>query len=218
MGPEPCIETALSILLRPEMVFYDVGAKHGYYTMLFAPMVKTVVAIEPQRTNFMVLQNKIKDLPNVRLYLLAVGALDGTGIFLTTNNDSEGHLLDDATLDCGAAEQSLVVVRQLDTMTDTIDLIKMDIEGGEIAALLGAQNLLKTSRPIMLIEIHKTAFVVGHILRQHEYEACWFGRNEPIETLPDREAHIVAVPNEKKEMLAQFRDAGFYRCGRCMAE
>ena len=49
------------------------------------------------------------------------------------------------TLDDWAAAQSL----------DRLDLLKLDIEGGELAALRGAAGLLERLRPALIIEIHR---------------------------------------------------------------
>ncbi|HIN75076.1 MAG TPA: FkbM family methyltransferase, partial [Rhodospirillales bacterium] len=52
-----------------------------------------------------------------------------------------------------------------------IDLVKIDVEGGERDVLLGGKNLLKNHRPHLLVEISDERFCeIKDILSELDYE------------------------------------------------
>ena len=52
-----------------------------------------------------------------------------------------------------------------------IDLVKIDVEGGELDVLLGGKQLLKTSRPHLLVEISDESFCeIKNILSELDYK------------------------------------------------
>jgi hypothetical protein len=50
------------------------------------------------------------------------------------------------------------------------DLVKMDIEGAEVAALRGAAKLLDEHRPTLICELHGTNVAVTELLESHGYD------------------------------------------------
>ena len=48
-------------------------------------------------------------------------------------------------------------------------LIKMDVEGAEVAALRGAHEVIRASRPVLLVEVHPT---VGPAFADYSRERC----------------------------------------------
>jgi hypothetical protein len=66
-----------------------------------------------------------------------------------------------------------VAVSTLDAQLESLappDLVKMDIEGAEVAALRGASKLLDEHRPTLICELHGTNGAVTELLEQHGYE------------------------------------------------
>ncbi|HEY4824564.1 MAG TPA: FkbM family methyltransferase, partial [Solirubrobacteraceae bacterium] len=74
------------------------------------------------------------------------------------------------------------------------DLVKMDIEGAEVAALRGAEQLLREHRPTLICELHGTNRAVTELLRSYGYDV------RTIETpdVPPEQAewyvHVIATP------------------------
>jgi hypothetical protein len=101
----------------------------------------------------------------------AGGASDGTAEFRFGGpGDPAGHFAK-----CESGKQNLkVTVTTLDRPMDRFgrpDFIKMDIEGAEVEALVGAKRVLKEARPTWLIELHGPECERGvrRILSGHGY-------------------------------------------------
>ena len=146
-------------LLKPGMVAVDIGAHVGYYTILAARHVGPtgkVYAFEPDPDNYTTLLKNIalNGYRNVHAVKKAVSNLVG---------DAELHL--SATINgnhslyChGMAERGTLPVETttLDSMLceqgwPQIDLVKIDVEGGEVAVLDGMAELLNKSPNLDLI-------------------------------------------------------------------
>jgi hypothetical protein len=78
-------------------------------------------------------------------------------------------------------------------------VIKIDIEGGEVAALQGMSRLLREVRPLLLLETHDSFCTETSvkILTQAGYRLCWMKPGYPplgqAASLP-RRAYLVAFP------------------------
>lgn len=119
-------------LLRPGLKSFDIGGKNGYTALLIASLThKDVVSFDCESAAVIEMRKVFarNDLP-----IVAAEAFVG-------RNTGEGRI----TLD-DAAEQFFVP-----------DFVKMDVEGAEADILLGAQRLLATRKPNMIIEVHGQA-------------------------------------------------------------
>jgi hypothetical protein len=82
------------------------------------------------------------------------------------------------------------------------DVIKIDIEGGEVLALPGMERLLIEKRPLILLELHgpDAALAVWNFLTNHSYRICRMGAGYPevrsLEAL-DWKAYLAAFPRER---------------------
>lgn len=141
--------------LSPGDTFIDLGAHIGYYSLVAADVVGedgTVIAFEPHpehadRTR----ANSERNGLDVRIEQLAVCDEIGESA-LSLSDRGGGHAL-------GTGEESLTVststldayVREYDIGPD---LIKMDIEGAEVAAIEGMQWTLEHHQPRIICEVH----------------------------------------------------------------
>jgi FkbM family methyltransferase len=140
--------------LRPGDVVADVGANNGFTGILFARAVGAagrVVGFEPSPANLEAARQNIRlnQVGNFELVAAAVGAEPGTVSF-------------DPGFGNGAvASGGPITVPQvtLDAHfgASRVDLLKLDIEGYELAALRGARRLLE-ARPALAIEIHVACY------------------------------------------------------------
>jgi FkbM family methyltransferase len=82
------------------------------------------------------------------------------------------------------------------------DIVKMDIEGGEVLALPGMANLLQTRHPLVLIELHglESAEASWWQLRNSGYRICRMERDFPqVENFEELnwKSYLVAFPDEQ---------------------
>lgn len=151
----------LKRLLSPGMVFFDIGANVGYYTLIAARLVRgegRVHAFEPEPGNFRLLVRNIQanSFTNVTAVPKAVSDriatvelfLDGLnrgGPSLSRRNIPEisgSVFVDTLTLDSYLEE----------TETTHVDLIKMDTQGMEGHIVSGAVRTLTEGRPRIIME------------------------------------------------------------------
>jgi FkbM family methyltransferase len=160
---EEHVTAAIKETLKPGMVFVDVGANIGYFSLMAAQLVGAggkVLAFEPNQRNCTLLQMSVthNNLDNVEIYPYAVAERDASVVFdtLTGSNGIVGTTLEtgESQLD-SLAHKTLVRSVRLDSIIASLqrlDVIKMDIEGAEYRALVGARELIETHRPIIFAE------------------------------------------------------------------
>ncbi|HTV26101.1 MAG TPA: FkbM family methyltransferase [Polyangiaceae bacterium] len=152
-------QLAFTRLVRPGSVVYDVGANAGFYTLLGAVSAGPsgrVVAFEPLPRNLSFLRAHVRlnALDNVTILDVAVAAAPGTARFASGATAAMGTLstageLEVRTSSLDALVQSAVIPPP--------DVIKMDIEGGELVALQGARGVLARHEPTLLLATHADA-------------------------------------------------------------
>ena len=153
-------------ILRAGMTVIDVGANQGFYSLLAARGVGPtgrVLAFEPVRSEFEKLQRNaaVNGYTNISAENRAVGAAEGETEFHVAEGgfgtfSSRKPLADDLR----ALRQKVVKVglTTLDAAAEKAglarcDLVKIDVEGGELEVLRGAERLLARFRPLVMCEI-----------------------------------------------------------------
>ncbi|QDA62300.1 FkbM family methyltransferase [Hymenobacter jejuensis] len=148
--------------LKPGDVVFDVGANIGLHTLVAAKMVGPkgkVYAFEPFRQNFEHLQAHIQlnGLTNVVAAELAVSDTDGPLDFFAPppNNSGMGSRYSQAVGSRPQVVQAVALDRYAADLP-ALNLVKIDIEGGELLALRGMRNLLATHKPKVVMEIDRS--------------------------------------------------------------
>ncbi|HET9955298.1 MAG TPA: FkbM family methyltransferase [Polyangiaceae bacterium] len=121
--------------VTPQVIF-DVGANVGYSALYFArkyPQAR-IFSFEPDPRNFRILQRNTASLSRITCFPMALASHDGEASFYV--NRAQGmssSLVNRAGFDriCVATKTLASVMRQ--TGVDFVDLLKFDIEGGELA-------------------------------------------------------------------------------------
>jgi FkbM family methyltransferase len=160
---EPQTSAPLRRMLRPGDTFVDAGANFGFYSLLASREVGAtghVMSIEPMPETRAWLQRNltINRADNVEVLPVAVGSEPGS---LTLHRFRGENLGTVSAFSAGRDELEAVTVPVV-TLDDAIPpelrrgggMIKMDIEGGELAAFRGAEGLLREWRPLLMFEIH----------------------------------------------------------------
>lgn len=166
---EPTEFLLLSKILRPGMVFIDAGANIGLYSLFAAQVVGhegRVVAIEPSNREFQRLTDNCSINGELRIEAVKVALSETTGTaeLQVATDEHAGH----NTL--GSFSYPMTKLKEkerveLDTLDNVVtrhalhwvDVIKMDIEGGELLALRGATSVLERYRPVLFLELFDTA-------------------------------------------------------------
>lgn len=151
--------------------FIDVGANIGFYSIAIAQKIKRdggrgkVFAFEPHPQNFDRLMKNVKlnSLePYIRVFNVALSDKE-TKLNLVEREDFQaGSLTGNASIMIGENhdqnfESIEIVTERLDNFLDTISdagLVKVDIEGHEDFFLRGAQCLIHSMRPTILLEVN----------------------------------------------------------------
>lgn len=168
---EPRVCGVLEALLEPGDVFFDVGANVGFFTVLGARHCApggTVHAFEldPRLTGEIVRSVCLnRGLAHVRTICCACA--DGNGDLVAYAPTQRGNPSTNRSVplasqrEHGAEATGTAVTLTLDHYCDRSgvlpDLVKMDIEGGEVEALRGMRRILSEARPRLVLELHPEA-------------------------------------------------------------
>ncbi len=139
--------------LKDNDTFWDVGAHFGYYSLIASRTLTDgeVFSCEPSVENRWYLSKHIgwNRLQNVTIMPLAVGAEDGTCSFGGDGTGS-GHI--GGTGDTITVRSADSLLAKGDCRTPTI--LKIDVEGEEANVLRGAESLLTTTHPMLIVATH----------------------------------------------------------------
>lgn len=157
-GERHFVTRVLPRLVRPEPVFFDVGANVGTFaSMLLTEFPQaTVHAFEPHPRNYARLQSLGTRYNRVKCHNVALGDAEGTAtLYDRADGDGSSHAsLHESVISelhgQGVVEVGVRVVT-LDTIAeeqgvDYVDYLKIDTEGHELAVLKGAARLLAGNR------------------------------------------------------------------------
>lgn len=150
--------------LRPGMNVVDVGANIGLYSIVACQRVTpagTVWAFEPSPESFVRLRKNLalNGCGSVQAYRMALSDRPDTTMQLKCDRgfgDAYRYLVTASTEGAIAGEElESVPVTTLDRWASTegmprIDFIKVDIEGGEVRMLRGAEEVLRANRRVVV--------------------------------------------------------------------
>lgn len=158
------VGTAVDTLLKPGDTFLDVGANHGSFSLRAARAVGEdglVLAFEPQPTLARLLRRSLGESCTTPFDVIEVACSDVEGresFYVPTDSSGSAGLFQSFS---GAGPQTTLEVRtaRLDDLLPIADLpgrivMKLDVEGAESRVLAGAERLLATRRPHLIMEVN----------------------------------------------------------------
>ena len=163
-GHEPRTMESWVAQSKRSKVVLDIGANSGVFGLAAAAAGAGLVhAFEPLPRVFGILEeNKsLNDFTGLHIWPFAVGEIDGDAIILDPGGDAPTS----ASLSSEFAEKNLGEVRSvsvkvvsIDSFVDekgieSVDLIKLDVEGYEEFALRGMKNTVAKSLPFIFMEV-----------------------------------------------------------------
>lgn len=179
---EPAELALVSRLLKPDSVFFDIGANAGIYSLLaskVSPSAK-IFAFEPTQKTFGLLGRNLQlnGARNVTAVHLALGNFSGTAT-LNLNVAGKDGLNTMGALshpDTEAAGRETVPITTLDAYVgsagiERVDLMKVDAEGAELAIFEGASGLL--ARPDAPVILYEAFSFITRGFDYHPVEIYW---------------------------------------------
>ena len=166
---EPRVTSAVMSIIKPGMKVIDVGANFGYYSCLAGSLMRQtpnsqVFAIEPNPEMLRLLERNIYiNWSMSPIHVMAVAVADTPGerdLFVPKGLPGQASLTPPTT----GLDRNHVIAPELEchrTKVDTLDrlfpapfsadLIKIDVEGEEIAVLEGARDLIARSPNLLVV-------------------------------------------------------------------
>lgn len=183
----------LTTILKSDSVFIDIGTNKGIYLYQAEKVITTgkVIGFEPNTS----LVNYIKPLfSKAEIYPFAVSSKSGTAVL---NIPKKGNGLQDtrASLEAMGEDVEKVEIQMValdefakEKQWSKIDVVKIDVEGHEFDSVKGCENILKTIKPIFIIEIelrhaHYPINEIFDFITNFGYEVFYFDR-KTLKTIP----------------------------------
>ncbi|KKP77995.1 MAG: FkbM family methyltransferase [Candidatus Moranbacteria bacterium GW2011_GWF2_35_39] len=154
--------------IKPEMVGIDLGANVGYFAVMESTLVGPrgkVYCIEPEPSNVRLLMknifaNNFEDRAEVFQYL--IGDHNGSEK-LYLSEFGNVHSVSAARNKKGSIEVEMITLdkflEQNELRPEDVDFLRMDIEGYEVMAFQGMQNLLNSKSPFKIfMEFHPSYY------------------------------------------------------------
>jgi FkbM family methyltransferase len=200
-------------------VFIDIGANVGFFTIIAAHKFNSVLSFEPTPISLIHLRNNIKlnKIRNIEIFEYALSEKPGRLNFYVNPLNSGGNSLNNFS--SSMIEKSSrndwtsfnVEVKTLDSLIfdkkiaiNSLDLIKIDIEGHEVPALNGSLNTISKYQPLIYAEVGRSKGQIDKILEilPKYYSPFYISQFEIIEfkkgLVP---MDILFVPNEKLDIV-----------------
>jgi len=230
-GFEPNERSFVGRFLRQGMIVLDIGAHHGFYTLLASKLVGPagkVFAFEPspREQKALRLNLTLNRCKNVFTQPVALGDAETRSDLFVVNGKHTGFNSLRPPGISSPTTQVKVSVKQLDSWLreaklDRVDFIKLDVEGGEFAVLKGGRQFLEQRpRPVILAELEDArsepwghrAKDTASLLQSLGFQWFTLLQGGTLGKMPegsDRyEGNFVAVPNERGGEITELTENG----------
>ena len=204
-------------IVKPGDVFLDLGANIGYFSLLVAinsPSVK-VISFEPVASLFQNMNDNISlnNTKNITTVNAAVGEMSEERELFVSAPDNLGmssfHQPENYS-----GKKERVRVETIDDWFRTsglakIDIVKLDIEGSELAALKGMKEVLQKQKPVLIVEINPETLSMFNLkptdicdyLKHLNFEGFLILENDGLDHLNEQEidqiTNVLFIHNEK---------------------
>ncbi|HEY8558964.1 MAG TPA: FkbM family methyltransferase [Pyrinomonadaceae bacterium] len=213
-------QSLMQKIVKPGMFVIDIGAHVGVHTVWLSKLVGEegqVWAFEPQPDCLPSLTKTVDNLPNTKLFPVALSDKNGVVEFYVAKEQSMSGLSNWTSEGTKIECQTRKLDDFLSDEEKVPDFIKCDIEGAEVLCFKGAIKLLsKENAPILLFEENESAFGLGFQvneainflkeLKAPEYSFFELENNarlSRIETSRKPHANILAVPKTRINQVNQ---------------
>lgn len=157
--------------LQPGSIFIDAGANIGYFSLLAAKQATQgrVIAIEPVSATYKALKENIalNKFTNIEALNLAVGDKEEIRTIYLSDTANTGMASFQQPYNY-AGETETVNTVTIDNLVEKlqlpkVDMVKIDVEGNELAVLKGMTQTIEKCKPTILLELNPhTLLRFGH--------------------------------------------------------
>lgn len=141
-------------IANQSLVMIDVGAHYGWYSMTMANASPDgqVVAVEPDPLTYQYLKANLAPFPKATGLAVALGAVEGSATLWRA--DSRDLSSTSRVVGTPISVPAWTLDKMCERRGLSPDLVKCDVEGGEIEVLKGAQRILTSDcAPIWMLEV-----------------------------------------------------------------
>ena len=172
------VENIMPKLVGRDTVFVDVGAYIGFYTVWACRRARRVISVEPNPAALAYLKVNIalNECPNVTVVPKAIGDRRGYTKLKIPEAAEKGFISMHSSIvrDFKEAFEVEVEMDTLDSVleevgVDSVDILKIDVEGAEGLVVRGAEKTLKEAKAV-LIEIWPENIWVARHLKNSGYK------------------------------------------------
>lgn len=200
---ETAVQEAMIRHLGEGGVFYDIGANLGFFSLIGGRMAGMahghVYAFEPAPDNAEAIRRNaaLNGVHNVTVIDKAVSSHGGRGRLQIVDDQSWSKLEEYG--------QHPYTERVIDVELVAIDellaagvlrpptVVKLDVEGAEIAALEGMRATIREHRPAIICELHGTHEEFASLMAEHGYRVINLEGTLPVQDA-GASAHALALP------------------------
>ena len=153
-------------------MFIDVGAYQGLYTVYACKHAKKVLAVEPNPMALAYLKTNIalNNCHNTIVAPKAAGDKRGVVKLRVPRPARRGHVPATASI-VWSFEEALEIDVETDTLDnivdeaglDTVDFVKIDVEGAEGLVIKGAERTLRKSKTILIEIWPENTWIISHL-------------------------------------------------------
>jgi len=166
------VEHILPSLMDKDTVFVDVGAYMGLYTVYACRRARRVLAVEPNPMALAYLKANVALNNCHNTIVVPKAASDKRGVvkLRIPRPARRGHIPTTASI-VWSFEETLEIDVETDTLDnivdeaglDTVDFVKIDIEGAEGLVVKGAERTLRKSRTILIEIWPENTWIISYL-------------------------------------------------------
>lgn len=200
---ESAVQEAMVRHLGPGDVLYDIGANLGFFSLLGAHLTGLgegrVFAFEAAPDNAEAIERNavLNHIRNVTVFAKAVAASSGRGRLQVVDDQSWSKLVEygEHPFTERVIEVELVAIDDLVASGELPppSLVKIDVEGAEIAVLEGMRETIERHQPAIVCELHDTHTEFAQLMRGHGYRLINLEGKIPVQE-QGASAHALALP------------------------
>ncbi|OBG69754.1 methyltransferase [Mycobacterium sp. E3298] len=193
------IQLAVS-LCDPNRISLDIGADVGQFTIAMLASSRSVIAFEPRpaQARDLAAMFDAASVP-VRVEAIALSDTAGVGTMRVVESEPGRSTIDTTNIlsdvgDGGIRSIEVPIKRLDDLRLHDIGMIKIDVEGHELAVLRGATDTLARDRPAIMVEAEQRHYPnavaeITELLRRSGYSGYFDldGVRRPIDDFDPRE-------------------------------